>query len=225
MSQAMTETEILDAADRYMADKRPVVIARRARPLGELERGHERYVVASGGMYLEVSRPWVTARVQVSTAHTELPFGNVEERTTMRCGPVPQHLVQAFIDQARAALPNEASAWITWNEKAAPDSAWSLHPLQALDASRNHITVERPLLGEGVHRVIDIHSHGTFAAFFSSQDDADDAQASEVVVAMVVGNVDAETPSAAARLCVMGHFRAIPLQFGAASTAQQGGMQ
>jgi PRTRC genetic system protein A len=76
--------------------------------------------------------------------------------------------------------------------------------LDVLEASPERIHFQRPQLQEGAWLVMDFHSHGRHRAFFSAQDDADDA--GEVKLAAVLGNLDAASPSIALRACLMGAF-------------------
>jgi PRTRC genetic system protein A len=57
--------------------------------------------------------------------------------------------------------------------------------------------------------VVDVHSHGTAAAFFSAQDDEDDTGRGGFYLALVLGDVMAATMSVAARLVVHGHFATV----------------
>jgi PRTRC genetic system protein A len=59
--------------------------------------------------------------------------------------------------------------------------------------------------GDGEHIVVDVHSHGLHTAFFSAEDDADDAGAMKV--SLVLGNLDQERPTSKMRLCMAGLVR------------------
>ena len=67
-----------------------------------------------------------------------------------------------------------------------------------------HIDYDEIRLQEGEHLVVDMHSHGDMPAFFSGEDDRDDAGAMRFSV--VVGNIGSETPSSQMRLCLAGVF-------------------
>jgi PRTRC genetic system protein A len=51
---------------------------------------------------------------------------------------------------------------------------WRYRRLEALSASGEHIEVVRPVLKDDECLVIDVHSHASLPAFFSSQDNRDD---------------------------------------------------
>jgi PRTRC genetic system protein A len=74
-----------------------------------------------------------------------------------------------------------------------------------------HVKTILPILAEGEHMVLDIHSHGRFPAGFSPVDDKDDR--GENKVAFVVGNLDKETVTMDSRLCLEGLFLSLPPPF------------
>jgi PRTRC genetic system protein A len=86
-----------------------------------------------------------------------------------------------------------------------------LERLEELSTGCSHVRYMRPVLDEDEHLVVDIHSHGRLAAFFSSEDDRDDR--GEFKIAGVVGNCDRERCSTTFRLCANGLL--LPLAFGA----------
>ncbi|KVK89442.1 PRTRC system protein A [Burkholderia sp. MSMB1498] len=167
-----------------------------------MARMGERLLIGVNGVFLEVLRPWIRivrriAKYEVATA---IPYGNVDEVTELLCGPVPPTLIAEYRAMTRAALPNETGAWIVWNQMT---HAFRLIPLVALSHGPDHLDYERPTLADGESLVVDCHSHGGGAAFFSQTDNEDDRH--DVKFALVLGNCDA-VPSMALRLCVKGIF-------------------
>lgn len=193
----------------------PSVMVPTREPVAPMSGPGERLLIASNGVFLEISRPWLRLVRRLSTFdwHTPVPYGKAGEQTGLLCGPVPAGLVAQFAAMARAALPNEAGAWIVWH---AGTGQFRLVPLPALSHGPGHLHYDRPVLREGEWLVVDCHSHGYGRAYFSSTDDRDDQH--DVKFALVLGNCD-RTPSVALRLCAKGRFESsstVPQQWLAA---------
>ncbi|MGU7775657.1 PRTRC system protein A [Burkholderia sp. MR1-5-21] len=188
--------------DTVLQQSFPSVMVPSREPVEPMARPGERLLIASDGVYLEILRPWVClvrriARYEVSTA---VPYGKVEETTALMCGQIPAELVAEFHAMARAALPNEAGAWIVWNSVM---GTFRIVALPSLSHGPGHLVYERPRLAEGEWLVVDCHSHGAGPAFFSRTDNQDDRH--DVKFALVLGRCD-RTPSIALRLCAKGIF-------------------
>lgn len=214
----------LDARDRFQQSLTPVVVVPRFSELAPLIIPGHRYLVAEDGLWLEVRRAWLWARMPLAqTWGTALPFGRVagpQELPEITAGmevdarnftpPLQaqytfegedlERLQTLFVHDARASLPDEFAAWGVWNEQT---SRLEYRPLVATEASPGGITFSRPRLEDHEHLAVDLHSHGALAAFFSSTDDDDDR--GEVKIAVVVGTLDQE-PTFATRLCALGLF-------------------
>jgi PRTRC genetic system protein A len=193
----------------------PSVMVPTREPVAPMHQLGERLLIAADGVFLEISRPWLRLVRRLSSFdwRTPVPYGNANETTDLRCGPVPAELVAQFAAMARAALPNEAGAWIVWD---ASTGQFRLVALPSLSHGPGHLHYERPELHDGEWLVVDCHSHGQGRAYFSSTDDRDDQH--DVKFALVLGNCD-RTPSVALRLCAKGCFEnwgAIPKQWLAA---------
>ncbi|MCP4025705.1 MAG: PRTRC system protein A [Sphingomonas sp.] len=114
--------------------------------------------------------------------------------------------IAEILTHLRAALPNEAAAFVIWNE-ATGDFAIRYPAIDQATPSR--LVYRTPALPAGWHLVCDIHSHGRASAFFSATDDADDAHATKI--AIVFGNLAApDGPTMATRLCAGGMFLPLP---------------
>ena len=185
----------------------PVVIAPAHGELQPIAGGNgQRYVVSRDGLYLEVRRPWIHIRVPVggSAAH-KTPYGQVEPRITLLCGKPPKAFMQRFLTEARAAVPLEHAAWITWHEKT---GQWRYREVGNPKARSDRLHFDWPALEPGEWRVVDVHSHGQWPAGFSPEDDHDDRGA--VSIALVVGNCDQPVASSARRICALGAFLGEP---------------
>lgn len=192
--------------DRTLQQSFPTVMVPRFGDLAPMECAGERLLAAADGMFLEVSRPWLRLVRQIGKYHvkTAVPYGLVAETTYLRCGKIPVHLIGAFAEMARAAMPNETGAWVVWNT-ASRD--FRLAPVVIRSQGCGHLEYDRPALADDEALVLDCHSHGALPAFFSSQDDRDDVH--DVKFALVIGNCGTYVPSLALRLCAKGIFEEI----------------
>ncbi|MBN3785668.1 PRTRC system protein A [Burkholderia sp. Ac-20353] len=192
----------MNPIDTVLQQSFPSVMVPSREPVEPMARAGERLLIASDGVYLEILRPWIhlvrrIAQYEVSTA---IPYERVEEKTALLCGQIPAELVADFHAMARAALPNEVGAWIVWNSATL---AFRIVGLSSLSHGPGHLVYERPKLADGEWLVVDCHSHGAGAAFFSRTDNQDDRH--DVKFALVLGHCD-RTPSVALRLCAKGIF-------------------
>lgn len=203
----------LDPRDRILQDHTPAVMVPRYGEHALLGQAGHRYLVAEDGLWLEIHRPWLHLRALIAPIATDgiqTPFGRVspelgwggrEFDTAYAFGNDDLERLQSlFLRDAKAAMPNEFAAWGIWNEQT---RRLEYRALIASEATPGSITFPRPRLEAHEHLALDLHSHGTMDAFFSSTDDADDA--GEVKISVVVGNLDRE-PTWQTRLCALGLF-------------------
>ncbi len=191
----------LDPRDALLQTHTPAVMVPRFGALPIMENPGHRFLVAGSGLWLEVMRPWLHARVQIGYTELPLPFGAVEQSVQYAFSSLAISALQGFfLADARAAFPDECAAWAVYDERTG-DLRYQLLAPDA--ASPGCITFHRPRLAEHEHLAIDLHSHGALEAFFSATDDADDA--GEVKYAVVAGTIDKQ-PTYATRLCLLGHF-------------------
>lgn len=171
------------------------------------QTGHGLAIGRDGAMLI-LRRPWLALDAVIAPAFdAHIPYGSIgPSQATLRCGLIPQAIRQAIVAHLRAALPNEAAAFVMWNE-ASGAFAIDLPVIDAASPSR--LVYRPPAWPPGWHLVCDVHSHGTAPAFFSATDDADDAHTTKIAV--VYGRLDApEGPAMAARLCAGGMFLPMP---------------
>lgn len=164
--------------------------------------------IGKDGVMLILRRPWLELDVPVTPpVSAYLPYGSVgQPRANLRCGLIPREHLLDILDHFRAALPNEAAAFVIWNE-ATGEFAVNYPVID--EATPSRLVYRTPALPADWHVVCDIHSHGTGRAFFSATDDADDAHATKI--SMVFGRLDqAEGPDMASRLCAAGMFLPLP---------------
>lgn len=197
--------------DVALFDSAPTVaVPKHAQFAPLVDVGH-RFLMAAEGIFLEVRRPWLHVIQQLTKfgeSGARPPYGTIAPKIELAFGRLGVALpfVQAFVEEARTALPNEHATWIVWDSEKKQLTYKALH---VSSSSPGAITFDRPALAPHESLAIDLHSHGNSLAFFSEQDDADDA--GEVKISAVIGGLGADgTPSVAFRLCVLGTF--IPLK-------------
>lgn len=202
----------LDPRDAILHAHTPAVMVPRFGELAPMEKSGHRYLVAEDGVWLEVKRPWLHARVPLRTENGFYTCGMVDEHR-LPFGPLEKlvrylitaedlaDLQERFVADARRALPNEYAAWGVYD-----DLTGNIHysPCIALEASADGIQYLRPMLGLNEHFAIDLHSHGNFDACFSPKDNLDDC--GEVKLAIVAGSLGDKRPTWAVRLCLLGVF-------------------
>ncbi|MFJ1256378.1 PRTRC system protein A [Cupriavidus sp. CuC1] len=191
----------------------PTVMVPTREPVAEMTTAGERLLVASNGVFIEIFRPWIRLirRISSYAVSTAIPYGVVEEVTELLCGRVPPELIGAFAEQARAARPNETGGWIVWNPGT---KVFRLVPVVVLSHDSASLRYDRPQLPDGEVLVADCHSHGRFAAGFSTTDDQDDRF--DVKFAVVLGRCHTRSMDVALRLCAKGIFersRNIPVSW------------
>lgn len=180
-----------DVIDGVILDACPLIAAPQSGCVERPERHGTRFIAAHGGLYREVSTPWLYSLLPASRVGVDggIPYGKVRPCVELLCGPVPVTLVREFLALAQQAMPNEAAALIVWN---AEKRSWRLAPRLSRYASAVKIDYDEPMLEAGEVAVVDIHSHGAGKAFFSSEDNADDAGGIKICVVIVRVDKDAE---------------------------------
>ena len=196
----------LDHRDKILQSPCPTVMVPKFSPLDPLHGPGHRFLAAADGLWLEVRRPWLRLVWPLCCkAEVKMPYGELEPSMEFSFDKVPEDLFRRFISDAQNDHPLESGAWLVWNEEAA---TLEYRKLRTIDGTNASLDVERPPLLPHEHLAVDLHSHGgDIPAFFSPEDDRDDA--GEVKISVVIGNVNSGTISVETRLCVLGLF--IPL--------------
>lgn len=163
--------------------------------------------VGNDGVMLILRRPWLELDTPLHPRPDfYLPYGSIgDARANLVCGLIPPHIYDRVLDHLRAALPNEAAAFVLWNEDS--DAFSAVFP-EIEEASSSRLVYRPPACPPGWHIVCDVHSHGAGGAFFSTTDNEDDAHATKISV--VFGRLDRPKPSAVARICAAGMFLPLP---------------
>ncbi|MFD1961626.1 hypothetical protein ACFSHP_25915 [Novosphingobium panipatense] len=110
-----TAAAVLDAMPCYPVPpfgRSPVIEALRASRIGHgLAIGHD-------GVMLILRRPWLALDVPIASPIAGyVPYGSIgASRADLRCGLIPRRYFVQILEFLKAALPNEAAAFILWNE-------------------------------------------------------------------------------------------------------------
>lgn len=203
----------MDSRDTFLQSQFPTLPMPKFADFERLAGVGHRFLVGSNGLALEVRRPWLYMRklAMKNEGGLVLPYGEVSETFELLCGPVPRELLWQFAEQASKAGEIETAAWITWSEHT---RKFRYLPLVERKASSAEVVVDRPELEVGEHLVVDLHSHGSAPAYFSSTDNQDDR--GEVKFAVVYGlchRSDLSEFDVAARLCALGMTIPVSEQF------------
>lgn len=180
----------------------PLVPVPASGPLPPAPTCGTRYLAGRDGLSRELSLPWIRVCELVAPSALALPYGPVEDAVEFRCGPLPDRVLREFTWHARKALPNELAGALLWNSQS---DRWRFLQRPTRDASDGHVHYEEVRPQPDEHLVVDLHSHGCHSAFFSAEDDRDDAGAMKVC--LVIGNLDQVHPSSHMRLCMAGVVR------------------
>ena len=176
---------------------------------GQLEWSKQygtRYIATAVGVVREIVLPWVQIRHAIGMTDLKMPYGSIQDEVSFLCGPVPRELFAKFKMDAKLAYPKECAGAFVWNQVS---GAWRYEARTNIEATDSHVHFHEVHLADGEQLVVDIHSHGTWPAFFSETDDKDDEGAMRLSV--VLGNVMEGGGTSAARLCMAGKFFAASL--------------
>lgn len=196
-----TAAAVLDAVPCYPvppSGRSPAIDALRA------SRAGHGFIVGRDGVMLILRRPWLELDYRATEGpECHAPYGEVgKDAMVLRCGLIPFALVSQALDHFTDALPDEAAAFIFWNERT---REFSIRFPAIDEATPSRLVYRTPQSGPDCHVVCDLHSHGTGRAFFSATDNADDAHSTKL--AMVLGNLgQPDNLSMAMRLCAGGMF-------------------
>lgn len=166
-----------------------------------------RILMASNGVFLEVTRQWGYFRRKVGDLGVTVPYGEIQDVTKLSIPSLPRQLLLDFNQLAIKNANVEIGASIVWNEKT---NAYRLLQSTSLASSSDLLHYKMADLEAGDHLIIDCHSHSHHPAFFSGEDDLDDKNC--VKFSYVVGNCNLNQVSVAMRLCINGIFEKINAQ-------------
>ena len=153
------------------------------------------YILAHNGLYVHARNAHLDATVQIAGAEVR-GLAPLEPKITLRHGRIPWRLYDLAYSLFLVDPDRERYVAITWQ-----DGSYHLKvPGQKRESASVRYSTE-----SGV--VLDIHSHGTMTAWFSSQDNCDEQG---LRLYMVVGKVNMLIPEIELRVGVYGYFAPMP---------------
>lgn len=180
-----------------------------------LDKNGYRFLVAGNGTFIEAKRDWIhVIWPDGDQSRAVKPYGMIQPKVTLAFGTIPAWIATRFAMDASSHGNCEMAAWVVWNARTQQLDYRLCEPIAA---SSVRIAYHAPELAAHESLCIDLHSHGFGPAFFSAQDDQDDA--GQVKIAGVVGNVNGKL-SWKFRLCVMGITINVPFDAATSETGQ-----
>lgn len=169
-----------------------------------------RLVVANDGVWLQARTAALQAAIKVYSRGPynlpTTPFGAVAqggEDILVEYLRTPDFdWLGRFLREARRHWPNECAGFVIYD---GTFDAWRLAVTENYSVSKGHVHYRPPSLSNSEIVVMDLHSHGGGASFFSSADDEDDqTDAGSLKLAFVLGRVHTEQIEIASRLVAFG---------------------
>jgi PRTRC genetic system protein A len=163
--------------DRLIQERFPTIMVPRYEALPTCPLHQTRLLMARGGLYIDTFQPFGSFRRCLWFADRDLPYGEVEEvddfSGILKDSQVTAIFENSILPQAAEYADDnrEWAGWIVWSK----EEGYSYLPLDFEASAASVFIRQRPVLPEGTHLVIDVHSHGMMKAFFSSTDDVDDS--------------------------------------------------
>lgn len=167
----------LDARDAVLYSACPLVMAPTLGTFVPLAEPGKRLVAAADGLYLEARSTALHWLLKV--AAVPMPYGPVTPFLHLPAGPVPKALLDEIYQRALRASPRE----IAFTVLDAHGSYELVEPTMH-SASSGHVTYTE--VADAARLVLDVHSHGEHAAYFSSTDDASDLSRGGPYIAGVI---------------------------------------
>jgi PRTRC genetic system protein A len=171
-------------------------------PLPKIGNVMYQYVVAANGLFIRAEDSRLEALVKVATARLT-GLADLVQGANLKVDRVPGVWLRSVLASARKRMPNEAMYQFWWDGTShnAVTRTWRC-TMPAQISSPTALQFDD--LGQ---TVIDLHSHNSMPAFFSSTDDADEQG---LRFYAVIGRIDTDQPEIRCRVGVYGHFLDVP---------------
>lgn len=193
-------TAALDIVAQATLPTFPVLHATALPPLAP---GDRRLLIARDGAYFEARS--LVLHVCVPLAAFPTPYAAVDAFVRPIHGPLSENDWGVLCTAAMEACPTEMTRLVV-----ADAEGYSVIAPPVSSASAGHVTYDDADVPEG-HLVIDAHSHGRGAAFFSSTDDLSDLSRTGLHVSVVFGRCGAgDRLEVCARVCAGNYLIPIP---------------
>ena len=154
------------------------------------------YILAGNGLFVRARNLYLTATVQVSYAEVR-GLAPMKEAVELLWGRIPRSFYELSVNTLAVDPREERFLAITCDDR--------YHiKVPAQEGTSGGVTYDRV-----PNTVLDIHSHGSMGAFFSSTDNFDEQR---LGLYMVVGDLHTLLPEVKIRMGVYGYFA--PLKVG-----------
>lgn len=158
------------------------------------------YIVAGNGLFVRAEDSRLAALVPITKARLS-GLADVEPYARLKIPRVPAEWLWSVLNSARAYLPNEAMYQFIYDPAFPNWNGWRCGtPPQVAG-------VVSVTFADHGNAVIDLHSHNSMGAFFSTTDDEDEGGLRFYVV---IGRLDTPRPEIAVRMGVYGHHWEVP---------------
>lgn len=196
----------MDKRDIALQTSCPTIIVPRFSEFTSSEKCGDRVLVASNGIFIEITRKWGYFIRKISDVIVTLPYGAIQEKTKLFTPKLPRDLLKTFNALARENHVVEIGASIVWNSQS---NAFRLLRSESLIADSGFLRYKLADISDNDHLIIDCHSHSDGPAFFSKADNEDDCHM--VKFSYVAGNCNQARQSTVMRLCLNGMFEPIDM--------------
>jgi PRTRC genetic system protein A len=195
----MSEAQTLEPMDRVVLGQCPMVMAPIHGDLVGCEPGQRRLVAAEDGVWVEARTEGIHFRGRL--ACVPMPYGRIDGFCRLAGGMIPAAMREEIFSRARETA-EEVACVVVWSRSA---RQYCLIWPDVGSASAGHITYSSWADTDDLSLVVDIHSHGFGAAYFSRIDDESDRGIYEPHLSVVLGRCDQPEFEIATRFCV-GHY-------------------
>lgn len=193
-----------DKRDDVLVAVCPPIPIPRFGSLDDLAVGRKRFLLAADGVYLEVRSEALHARLRISAV--ALPYGPTEEFLRPTGGPLDVSWLGQLANIALRDGTQEVAAGVVRGA-----NGWTLVQPPVLSASGSHVRYMDVFDDKSL--LIDMHSHGAHAEYFSATDDLSDLSREGPYIAVVLGRCESrETLKSCIRLVCPPYL--IPLSSG-----------
>ena len=153
-----------DPRDIVLFADAPTLMVPRFGTLPDLACGRRRYLAAADGFYLQARSPVLDLCVRL--APVSLPYGPLSQYVQLLHGGIPESIGDELTALAIAGGVTEIAALVV-----AGANGYEVIQPPVESASAGHVRYRRNVVDEE-SVVVDVHSHGPGAAYFSPVDDA-----------------------------------------------------
>jgi len=159
------------------------------------------YITASNGVFVRAKRPGLEAMLPVCLGFNDGIRGlfPLTPYVRLEAGPIPAAIIREAVFRMAAAAPKELLTWVGLN------GAYHL-TIPEQTTTENRCKPDHPLDPRGQNALLDFHSHGFAAPFFSTIDNKDESQGFRLYA--VAGSF--YSPTLLVRVGIYGHFWQIP---------------